>query len=293
MRFRRGFAAHQVRHVPHHRVHVEAGALQQQFPLRDAREVQQIVDEPRLQLDVPPQQRQLLAQLRRERRSSATRPPHEHRHQRRAQLVRKHREELILRARSCFRLFLGAREFVRQLARLGHVGVRAKPALHFPGPIPDRHGAREEPPEAPVFPAQRKRVLPHFAALQVLPPLFRHLHDVLGMVHFLPAPALHLRQRGAGEVKPPLVIQKIQPASSAIHASCGMLSARSRGARAFAQRLFRGFAVGDVAQRPGEKRRGRARDRGDGKLHRKLRPVGAQGRQPSRLPRIFPSPVSR
>ena len=79
----------------------EVDALQPQLQLaaRDAGEVEQVVDEPRLERDVAIDEVEIRAQIRRQPRVVAHGgDEREHRRERRAQLVRERREEVVLRA---------------------------------------------------------------------------------------------------------------------------------------------------------------------------------------------------
>ena len=62
--------------------------------------------------------------------------------------------------------------------------------------------AGEEPAVLAVFAAQRERVLPRLAAVPRLLDALHNALDVVGVMHLLPAPALHLFQRRAGVIEP-------------------------------------------------------------------------------------------
>src|SRR5262249_49981001 len=89
---------------------------------------------------------------------------------------------------------------------LGHVRIGAEPANDLARLVADRQGAREEPPVGTVAPAQGKRVLPGRAVLEAAADAADDAVDVIGMMHLLPAPALHLLERRARVVVPAPVV---------------------------------------------------------------------------------------
>ena len=74
----------------------------------------------------------------------------------------------------------------------------------FPGFVADRDGAGEEPAVLAVLAAQRERVFPRLARVARTLNALDHAIDVVGVLHLLPAPALHVLERQAGVVEPAL-----------------------------------------------------------------------------------------
>ena len=74
------------------------------------------------------------------------------------------------------------------------------------GLIADWQSTREKPAVAAIATAQRECVLPGRPGLEALADPLHHTVDVIGMVHLLPAPPLHLFERRAGVVVPALVV---------------------------------------------------------------------------------------
>ena len=90
-------------------VDVHRIAVQFEFAVRDPGEVEQIVDEQRLELDVALEHFEIAAEIVAQVRiAPERRDRHQHGRERRAQLVREHREKLVLRAVGLFRLALRA-----------------------------------------------------------------------------------------------------------------------------------------------------------------------------------------
>jgi len=94
------------------------------------------------------------------------------------------------------------------LKLIGDVGVGAEPAQDTPARVPKRLGAGEEPAEAAVPATQREGVLPALARFDAMTEARRDALHMVGVVHGLPAPALHLLETGSGVVVPALVVPK-------------------------------------------------------------------------------------
>ena len=174
--------------------------LERELPPGDARDVEEIIDqpshvrdlaiddvprpiEPRLRLPEPPEDLHGAAD----------------RGQRIAELVGEDGDELVLAA-------IGLPQRLLRLALRGDVGVRAEPADDAPRIIAERESAREEPPIPASMAAQREGVLPGLAARDVPAELLGDARDVLGVVELLPAPTLHLLERRPGEFEPAPVV---------------------------------------------------------------------------------------
>jgi len=92
------------------------------------------------------------------------------------------------------------------LVLLGDIGVGPEPARHPACGIPDRHGARQEPPVLPVRAAQRECVLPRLARVPGALDARDGSAHMIGVMNLAPAPALHLLQRRAGVFVPTPVV---------------------------------------------------------------------------------------
>src|SRR5579859_221481 len=93
-----------------------------------------------------------------------------------------------------------------KLALFRHVSVRAEPPDDFTRPVPDRYRSGKKPAILPVLGPQRKGVLPGLSALETRANLVDDTLDVIGMMHFLPAPACHVFQGRPSVLVPPLVV---------------------------------------------------------------------------------------
>src|SRR4029453_253737 len=91
------------------------------------------------------------------------------------------------------------------------ISVGSEPTPGFGGFIADRLSTREEPAERAVTTSQWERVLPRLVILEAFLDVPKNAFEMIGMVQFLPAKALHLFERGPGIIVPPFVVP-ISPA---------------------------------------------------------------------------------
>ncbi len=91
------------------------------------------------------------------------------------------------------------------------ISVGTEPTHDFAGFIADRLSTREEPAERAVTTSQWERVLPRLVILEAFLDVPENAFEMIGMVQFLPAKALHLFERGPGIIVPPFVVP-ISPA---------------------------------------------------------------------------------
>src|SRR5262249_19118609 len=94
-----------------------------------------------------------------------------------------------------------------------YVCVGTEPTDDIASVVADRQSARQKPPIGAVLAPERKRVLPGRAGFEALSHALDDTIHMLGMVHFLPSPPLHLFERRPGVVVPALV-EPISPALS-------------------------------------------------------------------------------
>ena len=104
-------------------------------------------------------------------------------------------------------LFLALGQAFLQAAQLGHVGVGAEPAHHLVGGrVADGPRPAQKPAVLPVVPPQREGVFPGLARGDARQVALVDAGHQLGVVHLLPAPALHFLQPGARVIVPLLVV---------------------------------------------------------------------------------------
>ena len=94
-----------------------------------------------------------------------------------------------------------------------HVSVGTEPTDDITSLVADRQSTRQKPSVVAILAPERKRVLPWGAGFEALPNAFNDAIDMVGMVDFLPAPALHVFEGHSRVVEPTLVVP-VNPALS-------------------------------------------------------------------------------
>ena len=136
-------------------VDVHRVVMQFEFSVRDPGQVEQIVDEQRFELDVALEHFEIAAEIVAQvRLAPERRDRHEHRSERRAQLVREHGEELVFRLVGFFRFALRALQKDFGVLRVGDVEHRSDESRHFARTHRGRRG-RARPPSVLCRPAVR------------------------------------------------------------------------------------------------------------------------------------------
>src|SRR5690349_7021901 len=95
-----------------------------------------------------------------------------------------------------------------ELALLGDIGVRAEPARNFPVSVKNGQRPRQKPAIFSTLAPERERIFPWLAGPESDLQAFDHSSDFIRVMHFLPAPALHLFERRAGVIIPSVVVPK-------------------------------------------------------------------------------------
>src|SRR5258705_5984133 len=133
------------------------------------------------------------------------------------------------------------------LDALGNVSIGAEPAQDCAVLIADWISPGEEPAKLPILCAQGKGVLPKLTYVQMMTKLLDHAIDVFGMVHALPAPALHLFQSGSGVLEPALIVPE-NPTVLVGHPGqlCNIIGQSPESVGALARFLLCPLALGDV-----------------------------------------------
>jgi hypothetical protein len=96
--------------------------------------------------------------------------------------------------------------FSRGFELFGDICIRSEPADDIAFGVLDRQRAGQKPAILAGLAAERECVLPRLACLEGVSDALDDPVHVIGVVHFLPAPALHLLERGAGVLVPALVV---------------------------------------------------------------------------------------
>src|SRR6516162_4965591 len=89
---------------------------------------------------------------------------------------------------------------------LGDIGIGPKPVNDITGFVANGKSARQEPAVVTVVTAQRKRIFPRLTSLEALSYALNNAINMVGMMHFLPTPALHLFKRRSCVVVPAFVV---------------------------------------------------------------------------------------